>query len=335
MSDINKITLASQLLALFGLFVALALGLLSALLAGLLVFHLVQAGVPALRSLGVKHSVSKIVIPALLASLIGLSIAFGIIHLVTFATSASDSPAMLLQKMAEVIESARIHTPAWALQYLPADMDDLKLSASRWLREHAGQFQAMGRHVGVFLFRTLIGMVIGGLIAFEAGVSARDRRPLADALADRAAILGTAFRAVVFSQIRISALNTALTATYLLVILPVLGVHLPLAKTMVAVTFLVGLLPILGNLISNTIIVIISFSVAPVVAVGSLGFLILIHKLEYFVNAHIIGTQIRARAWELLAAMLAMEAAFGISGLVAAPIYYAYVKAELTGENLI
>ncbi len=335
MPDINKITIASQLLALLGLYVTLALGLLPALLAGLLIFHLVQAGVPALKSLGVRHSISKIVIPALLATLIGLAIAFGIVHLVTFATSASDSPAMLLQKMAEVIETARIHTPAWALQYLPADMDELKLAASRWLREHAGQFQAMGGHVGVFLFRTLMGMIIGGLVAFEVGNVGKLRQPLAGALVARASMLGTAFRAVVFSQIRISALNTTLTALYLLIILPVFGVHLPLTKTMIAVTFLVGLLPILGNLISNTVIVIVSLSVSPFVAAGSLAFLVLIHKLEYFVNAHIIGTQIRARAWELLAAMLVMEAAFGISGLIAAPIYYAYLKGELSAQRLI
>jgi predicted PurR-regulated permease PerM len=71
------------------------------------------------------------------------------------------------------------------------------------------------------------------------------------------------------------------------------------------------------------------------VALGSLAFLVLIHKLEYFVNARIVGTQIRARAWELLVAMLTMEAAFGIPGLVAAPIYYAYLKDELKSRGLI
>jgi len=53
-----------------------------------------------------------------------------------------------------------------------------------------------------------------------------------------------------------------------------------------------------------------------------------IHKLEYFLNARIVGGQIRAHAWELLVAMLTMEAAFGIPGIVAAPIYYAYIKSE-------
>ena len=48
-----------------------------------------------------------------------------------------------------------------------------------------------------------------------------------------------------------------------------------------------------------------------------------------------VGTQIEARAWELLRAMLLMEAAFGSTGLIAAPIYYAYLKNELSAQNLI
>jgi len=62
---------------------------------------------------------------------------------------------------------------------------------------------------------------------------------------------------------------------------------------------------------------------------------VLVHKLEYFLNARIVGAQIRASAWELLLAMLVMEAAFGIPGLVAAPIYYAYLKDELAARRLI
>jgi predicted PurR-regulated permease PerM len=36
-----------------------------------------------------------------------------------------------------------------------------------------------------------------------------------------------------------------------------------------------------------------------------------------------------------LLAMVAMEAAFGISGVVAAPIYYAYLKIELGERGLV
>jgi predicted PurR-regulated permease PerM len=95
------------------------------------------------------------------------------------------------------------------------------------------------------------------------------------------------------------------------------------------------LLPVIGNLISNTAVTIAALSVSIWVAVAALGFLIVIHKLEYFLNARIIGTQIRARAWELLVTMLVMEAAFGLAGLIAAPIYYAYLKRELEQQRLI
>jgi predicted PurR-regulated permease PerM len=139
----------------------------------------------------------------------------------------------------------------------------------------------------------------------------------------------------VFAQVRISALNAALTGVYLLVIVPWTGTHLPFAKTMLVVTFITGLLPVIGNLISNTMIVVLSLSVSPVLAVSSLAFLVVIHKLEYFVNARVMGGQIHARAWELLLAMLVMDAVFGIPGLVAAPIYYAYLKNELSAQKLI
>ena len=107
------------------------------------------------------------------------------------------------------------------------------------------------------------------------------------------------------------------------------------AVVVIGVTFLCGLLPVVGNLISNTIIVAIGFTVSPRLALEALVFLVVIHKLEYFLNARIVGSHIRARAWELLLAMLAMEAAFGLPGLVAAPIYYAYLKQELTDCGLV
>jgi predicted PurR-regulated permease PerM len=104
---------------------------------------------------------------------------------------------------------------------------------------------------------------------------------------------------------------------------------------MVAITFITGLLPVIGNVISNTIVVIVSLSYSLSVAGASLGFLIVIHKLEYFLNARIIGARIHAHAWELLIVMIAMEAAFGIAGVIAAPIYYAYVKSELSERGLV
>ena len=133
----------------------------------------------------------------------------------------------------------------------------------------------------------------------------------------------------------IAAVNALLTAFYLAAILPLLGIHLPLVKTMVFITFVAGLIPVVGNLISNVVVVIVSLSISPFVAAGSLLYLVAIHKLEYFLNARLVGSRIEARAWELLLAMLLMEAVFGIAGLIAAPIYYAYLKDELTARGWV
>jgi predicted PurR-regulated permease PerM len=62
---------------------------------------------------------------------------------------------------------------------------------------------------------------------------------------------------------------------------------------------------------------------------------VVIHKLEYFLNARIIGSHVNARAWELLIAMLVMQAAFGLTGLIAAPIYYAFFKDEFRSKGLV
>src|SRR5262249_34828794 len=158
---------------------------------------------------------------------------------------------------------------------------------------------------------------------------------LAGVLIERARRVGDAFRRVVFAQVRIAAINAFFTALYVVIALPVFDVHLPFAKSLVAITFVAGLIPVVGNLISNAVIVVMSLSVSVSVAIASLVFLVVIHKLEYFLNAKIVGHGIKASAWELLVAMLVMEATFGIEGLVAAPIYYAYVKDELASRGLL
>jgi predicted PurR-regulated permease PerM len=53
------------------------------------------------------------------------------------------------------------------------------------------------------------------------------------------------------------------------------------------------------------------------------------------VNARIVGSRIGAAAWEILLAMMALEASCGLPGLVLAPILYAYVKKELQDRGLV
>lgn len=317
------------------LLTTLALHLLPALLAGLLVFELVHMLAPRLKVFRVSQERGKILIVALITVIVVTVLTLLVIGMIAFFRSEAGSLMALMEKMADVIEGARAKMPEWISESIPANAEDLRITIVDWLRAHAGELQTVGKEAGRGIAHFLIGIIIGAFISLRKAVNIENRRPLARAMTERVDRLGNAFRRIVFAQVRISALNTTLTAIYLAIVLPMFGIHLPLTKTMIAVTFLVGLMPVIGNLISNTVIVIVSLSYSLGVAIASLAFLVIIHKLEYFVNARIIGTQIRAGAWELLLAMLVMESAFGISGVVAAPIYYGYIKDELTQRGLI
>src|SRR3712207_9587929 len=133
--------------------------------------------------------------------------------------------------MAEVIETARSRLPAWAVSSLPEEPTELKAEVVAWLREHAGQLRSIGQDVWRTLLHILLGMIIGGMIAVSRQAGDIEHGPLVDALTERARLLGAAFRSVVFAQVRISALNTALTGFYLLVIVPWMGIQLPDRKS--------------------------------------------------------------------------------------------------------
>ena len=312
----------------------LKLHLLPALFAGLLVHELVHLLAP--RMFGVNHAGrAKIVALALMLMLIILAISGTVVATVLFLRSDAGSLAVLLEKMAEILDKARETLPTSMGEWIPIDASDLKDQLVAWLREHAAEVKKTSGDVGRGLVYALVGMVIGALVSLREVQPEYTAGPLARALSQCTSRLAQAFRRVVFAQVRISALNTVLTTIYLVVVLPLFGVHLPLVKTMILITFLAGLLPVLGNLISNTVIVVISLSYSLPSAIGSLAFLVIIHKLEYFINARIVGSQIEASAWELLLAMVVMESAFGLAGVIAAPVFYAYLKSELTGRGWV
>ncbi|MGE5471762.1 MAG: AI-2E family transporter [Bacteroidota bacterium] len=331
---IRQTQIASWLLAGLGLLAVMLLHLLPALLAGLLVFELVHLLAPQLqRRLASERA--RLVALFLLATLVVGATTAGVVGTVAFFKSDAGNISFLFGKMAQILEDARASLPAWIIQALPDSADGLQTTSIEWLREHATELRTIGKEAGLTLAHILIGMIIGAMISIQEAHERRTPGPLGLALVERTGRLADAFRRIVFAQVRISALNTLFTALYLVVALPLFGVHLPLTKTLVAVTFIAGLLPVVGNLMSNGVIVIVSLAHSPQAALASLGFLIVVHKLEYFLNARIVGSQINARAWELLTAMLLMEALFGLPGVVAAPIVYAWIKRELLAAGLL
>lgn len=341
MSDQTRPTTVSRYdwiawgLAVAALIFVLKTHLLPALLAGLMVYSLVQLLTPrlAITSLGGEGRrwlAVLMVASAVIAGMAALGFAIA-----SFFRASDESIPALFQRMAEIIDQSRDRLPDWLLANLPDNAEDLRRSVTEWLRVHAQSLQTASTEFLRGLAHVIIGMVVGAMLALQAARGPRELAPLTSVFIHHGRRIADSFRRVVFAQVWISAINTLLTWAYLVLILPSLDINLPLTKTLVALTFVVGLLPIIGNLISNTAIFVVSMSQSLVLAFASLSYLVLIHKLEYFLNARIIGGHIRARAWELLLAMLAMEAAFGISGLIIAPMAYSYFKDELRDKGLV
>jgi predicted PurR-regulated permease PerM len=329
----KPVVVASYILTGVMLWLVLYKGLLAALFSGLLVYALVHLMAPVLGR-QISDERQRMIAVALLSSLIVAVLAGGVWAIIDYF-SDPEQIALLLQKTADIIQASRAQLPEWVRGHLPTSVDSLREMTTRWMREHAIEARSMGEQVGRVVAHILIGMVVGAMAALYDTTEPKNYKPLAAALHARVVSLAKAFEQIVFAQVRIAAINAAFTALFLFVALPLAGVRLPLSKTMVAITFVAGLLPVIGNLISNTVLVVVGLSHSLHVAIASLVFLITIHKLEYFLNAKIIGAHIDARAWELLAAMLVMEAVFGVPGVIAAPVLYAYLKRELSDKGLV
>ena len=315
----------------------LTLHLTSVLFAGLLTFATSRSLACRLERVrpGLRHAQAWAL--ALLLAM-GTAVASVVIERTAEAAAAGSGYAGLLQQMAAALEQLRVLLPAWLSTHLPVSIEALRAALVTWLRDHAAQVQLWGGHTVRGVGYSLAGVVIGALAALQLPVREPIDvavRPLAAAVRRSFDDLVHSFTAVVFAQVRIASINTLLTAVYLLGLLPLMGTRLPLAGTLVAATFVASLLPVVGNLISNAMIVIVSVTQSVAVAGLSLAWLVVIHKLEYFLNAHIIGSRIRAQAWELLLAMLTLEALFGLAGLVSAPVIYAQLKRVLQERGLL
>jgi predicted PurR-regulated permease PerM len=330
----RQVLIASWILVFGGLLLVLPMRLLPSLLAGLLVFELVNMLTPQLERL-IAGRRARWVAVALLGTLVVSSLALLFAGVISFVLHEAENPGASLNKFMGVVDRARGQLPPFIDAYLPASAAEFRVAISGWLSKHLSDLQLVGKDAAHMFVTLLIGMVLGAIIALQAIPDPDRRKPLAAALFDRLSLLVRAFRNIVFAQIKISLLNTFFTAIFLAVVLPLCGIKLPLTKTLIVLTFLLGLLPVIGNLISNTLITIVGLSLSIWVAMAALGYLILIHKVEYFLNARIVGGQISAKSWELLLAMLIFEAAFGLPGVVAGPIYYAYLKSELRQAQLV
>ncbi|MDB5873855.1 MAG: hypothetical protein JWQ07_3297 [Ramlibacter sp.] len=330
LADLHLRSVVIAALALLGVLWLQLLSSLLAALGGFVLYRWVRGKSRAHAASGRSRPLAAL-LTILALGLVGVALFEGFELLLS---ASSGGLAKLLQLLADTLDQVRATAPQWLADRLPDSAAAMQEAISGWLRSHAGQMQQWGRHALHVFVHLIVGLAIG-LMAGAATLSAQPSPPVLQLAQDRLQQLALAFSDVVAAQLRISLINTALTALYLLVVLPALGYHVPLATTLVAFSFFASLLPIVGNLLSNAAIALAALTVSPLLGVASLGFLVVVHKLEYFLNARIVGGRIQVPTYALLTAMLVLEAAFGIAGLIAAPVYCAWLTRELRGGKWI
>lgn len=255
-----------------------------------------------------------------------LVIATGYISGHFFHQALNAFPKIAATAIPAVVKFAKDHN----LELPFTDLDSLKALA---LDTVLGEVGYVGKRATVF-GKQIVFFIIGIVVAISLFINARLDLERANRGGDnlysaicvevekRFRRLYESFVRVMGAQIVISGINTALTSLF------ILWIKLPYAGLVITVTFFCGLLPIIGNLISNTVIVAIAFTLSPKMGIAALAFLISLHKLEYFLNSKIIGGRIRNPMWLTLLALIIAERVMGIPGIILAPVILDYLKAE-------
>ncbi|WP_445116124.1 AI-2E family transporter [Acinetobacter sp. WZC-1] len=328
--------IASYLLMFIFLLLMIPLHLLVSFFAGFVIYEIINSLGSILEKYidGQQARITiSVVLGILIITFIGLAVT-GLTSLVQHDLQGAGVGA-ISDQMDQTLQKLQMEIAQYIPGFIPYSLTELKDHTLGFLKNNLSTLKHTGSDLLHNLATMLIGIIIGILVSLNQLRHNPDHPAFKTALIKRIENLSTSFKNVVFAQFKISVINTVLFMLFAHVVLPLFGVQLPFAKTLTILTFVFGLIPIVGNLISNTLIVIAGLTISVTLAGIALIYLIFIHKLEYFINARIIGTKIHANSWEVLLAMLVFEAIFGLAGLIVAPIFYAYIKLELKEAELI
>src|SRR6058998_1989535 len=265
-------------------------------------------------------------------------ILFGIVVAGIGAATVFFTRAAILA-LPDVADTSLPSASAWAQKRqieLPFnDFESLRQAVTDALGQEAHYLRNLAnfaKSTTAILFFSILGIVAAGSLFFKTGLDPhrathRVKNNLysvcCDEVSTRFRDFYRSFATVMGAQITISLINTILTGLF------VIAVRLPHAPLLIAITFLCGLVPIIGNLVSNTVIVFVALSLSLKLAISALVFLVLIHKLEYFLNSKIIGDRIRNPVWLTLIALIIGERLMGIPGLILAPVVLNYLRVEM------
>ncbi|MFZ1218665.1 MAG: AI-2E family transporter [Chthoniobacterales bacterium] len=245
-----------------------------------------------------------------------------------------------INALPKIADNAVPSAIAWAEEHnfnLPfEDFEGLKATAMTTIKDQAkylGDFANFARHASTTVVFIIIAIVCAVSIFFNSRIdlfreSHKLRNNLYSVCSDEITARFTgfyqSFSTVIGAQMTISVINTALTAIFVFV------VGLPYAPVVIGLTFLCGLFPIIGNVVSNTVIVFVAFQISGRMAIFALIFLVVVHKLEYFLNSKIIGARIRNPIWLTLIGLIIGEKLMGVPGMILSPVILNYVRVEMS-----
>lgn len=326
-SDILKPIIAIVVITLA--FFVIKLGLFPSVLLGTCVY----ASITGLRGFLENKGVKFANVCSALAIWVALVAFFGIMWMTGHYLVGPEGLSGMLLKLSSIIEEFRDLLPVAWQAYLPEGADQLKALISEHLKAHAQAITQTSMH-GLHLTAQLVmAIVIATMLATDTHTDASGN--IVAYFKQHIENFKEGVVKVFGAQAIVAALNAVVTGIYILIVLPLLDIHLPFGIVAVLLTFVFGLIPVVGNLMSNTLNILLSLSVAPWVGILSLVFLVVSHKLEYLLAAKFVGAKVGAKAWELLTVMILMEASFGPIGFAVAPVLYAWLKIELRKHHFM
>lgn len=236
-------------------------------------------------------------------------------------------PKIVSTTVPTILEQARLY----GIELPFSDYAGLKAFVGESLGEQLADIGKYATEAVITIASLIIGIVVAVSLFLDARFQLEPEKQAIDdniyasvwkEVGARFKIFYHSFDTVMGAQIVISAINTTLTSAFLL------WNGFPHIPVIIVMTFLCGLLPIIGNLISNTLIVGVAFTLSPNTALWSLVFLVVLHKLEYFLNSKVIGDRIKNPMWLTLLGLIIGETLMGIPGMILAPVVLHYIKVE-------
>jgi predicted PurR-regulated permease PerM len=267
-----------------------------------------------------------------LAVAIFLVLLAGIAYALTYFIHATirDLPDIADRALPAIVQWASDHQ----IELPFTDLESLKEQAFEFARSQAhnlGAFADVARGATTQFVYLFVGVIVAiGLYLEPAleldpptGAARQNLYSLCcEEISRRFATFYLSFAMVTNAQVTISAINTVLTGIFV----EVMGLqHLVVA---IGLTFLCGFIPVIGNLVSNTLVVALGFMVSPAKGLWALVFLVLVHKLGYFLTGKIIGAKIKTSIWLMLLALMVGERLMGVTGMVLAPVVLHYIRME-------